>query len=168
MEKTKKICYLAVLTAMYVVFSAFIKVNLIGNIMLDLGYIVFGFSICMFGMAGAAVGVLGCALESILFSAYGFSISWATANAIIGIGCGIMFQKTEKTILRVLYIIIFAALGLLVAKTVIECNLYGIPYAVKIPKNAVAFAADSVVMAAGVKLYESFDTKTHRKGKPEN
>lgn len=154
MSKTKKLCYLAVLTALYVVLSAFVKINLIGNIQIDLGYIAFAVALCEFGIWGAVVGVVGCMLESILFSAYGFSISWAVANLIIGVGCGIVFWKTEKIWLRVLAVALFAAFGLLGAKTLIECSLYSIPLLVKIPKNAVAFGVDAVTMIVGLLFYK--------------
>lgn len=156
----KTLVTLSVLTALYVVLSAMLKVSLgIGNIALDLGYIVFTVALCMFGIRGAVVGVLGCALESILFTAYGFSISWAVANAIIGIGCGVVFTLSDKWFIRALSIIFFCALGLLGAKTAIECALYSIPVAVKIPKNAVAFAADAAVMLIGLGLAPRFQKK---------
>lgn len=158
-----RICTLGILTALYVVLSAFLKINLIGNIQLDIGYLVFAVALCVFGPWGAVVGVVGCALESILFSAYGFSISWAVANAVIGIGCGFAFLKTEKIGWRILSIILFSAIGLLGCKTVIECSLYSIPYLVKIPKNAVAFAVDAVVMIAGLILADRIG-KVRRKG----
>lgn len=163
MNKTKKLCYLAVLTALYVVLSAFLKINLIGNIQIDLGYIAFAVALCEFGVWGAVVGVIGCMLESILFSAYGFSVSWAVANLIIGIGCGVVFWKTEKIWWRALSIVLFAALGLLVAKTVIECSLYSIPLLVKIPKNAVAFVVDAVVMVFGLLLHKRLRNKPANK-----
>ena len=120
---TKKICYIGMLTALYVVFSAFFKVNLIGNIMLDFGYIVFAIALCQFGPLGAVVGIAGCALESVLFSAYGFSFSWTVANTIIGVGCGICFVRVKRNVFRILIMAAFSALGLLFAKTIIECNL---------------------------------------------
>ena len=153
MKNIKTICYLAMLTALYVVLSAFLKLYVgVGNIQLDLGYIVFTVALCMFGIKAAIVGVIGCTLESILFTAYGFSISWAVANMIIGIGCGIVFGKTNKLILRILAILIFTFIGMAGAKTAIECYLYSIPFAVKIPKNLTAFALDSAVMIAGLFL----------------
>lgn len=154
MSKTKKMCYLSMLTALYVVLSAFLKVNLIGNIQIDIGYIAFAVALCEFGIAGTVVGVVGCALESILFSAYGFSISWVAANLIIGIGCGIAFSKYDRMIARVLSVVIFVAIGMIGAKTLIECSLYTIPFVVKIPKNAVAFAVDSAVMIFGISFYK--------------
>ena len=153
MSRTKKICYLSMLTALYVVLSAFVKINLIGNIQIDLGYIAFAVSLCMFGVYGTVVGVIGCALESVLFSAYGFSISWAVANAIIGIGCGLLYHKNASIFWKSFITIVFALLGVLAAKTAIECCLYSIPVAVKIPKNTVAFSADSASMIIGLFIY---------------
>ena len=151
---TKKLCSLAVLTALYVVLSAFLKIPFIGNIQLDLGYLVFAVALCEFGVWGAFVGVIGCALESILFSAYGFSISWVLANAVIGAGCGMVLVHTQVPAgWRVLAVVLSAAIGLLGVKTVVECSLYSIPYPVKLPKNAVAFAVDTVVMIGGLLLH---------------
>lgn len=162
MNSKKKLCYLAVLTALYVVLSSFLKFTLIGNIQIDLGYIAFAVALCMFGVQGAIVGVIGCALESILFSAYGFSLSWAVANAIIGIGCGLLYSRSEKFLWRFIITVIFAALGMIVAKTAIECYLYSIPLAVKIPKNAIAFAADATTMIFGLTLYDTIIKKNKR------
>lgn len=159
MKHTKTICILGVLTALYVVLSAFCKVNLIGNIMLDFGYVAFAVALCKFGPIGAVVGVVGCALESILFSAYGFSISWVIANAIIGIGFGYACKYTENTIARIAFMLAASLLGLLIAKTGIECVLYKIPLLIKIPKNAVAWIADSVMMIFGIFLEKRLKIK---------
>ena len=155
-KKTSTIVYLSVLTALYVVLSAFLKIPLgVGNIMLDLGYIAFTVALGYYNEIGTIGGVLGCALESILFSVYGFSISWAVANLIIGLGCGFAFRKSKKIWVRIVAIIIFTALGLLGAKTIIECALYNIPLLVKIPKNAVAFITDCVVMIIGLIVFNN-------------
>lgn len=151
------ITLLGALTALYVVLSAFLKINLIGNIQIDLGYLAFVVGLCMFGPWGAIIGVVGCALESILFSAYGFSISWAVANAIIGIVCGFVFLKTDKIGWRILAIVGACAIAMLGAKTGIECYLYNIPLLVKIPKNAVAFGVDTAVMICGLALYQRIE-----------
>lgn len=155
MTATKKICQIAALTALYVVLSAFLKINIIGNIQIDLGYIAFAVALCEFGVSGAIVGIAGCAIESILFSAYGFSISWVAANAVIGIGCGLWFGLFKRHVIpRIVSVVLFSAIGLLGLKTVIECYLYSIPFAVKIPKNAVAFAVDAAVMIVGIFFHE--------------
>ena len=156
---TKNMTILAMLTALYVVLSAFLKFTLVGNIMVDLGYIVFAYALCLFGPCGTIVGVFGCALESILFSAYGFSISWAVANLFIGLLCGNVFKLTENTWARSLTTVIAVAIAMIAIKTIIECNLYGIPLAVKIPKNAVAFGADAVTMIIGLFFYKATEKK---------
>ena len=151
---TKKLVTLGMLTALYVVLSAFLKFTLVSNIMVDLGYIVFAFALCMFGLPGTVVGVIGCALESILFSAYGFSISWCMANLTIGLICGAVLCKDKYAWVKAFTVVMAVAIAMIGVKTAIECYLYGIPLAVKIPKNAVAFAADAVTMVFGIGFYE--------------
>lgn len=149
-NKVKTICFLGVLTALYVVLSAFLKINIIGNIQIDLGYLAFAVALCQFGPLGTIVGVVGCSLESILFSAYGFSISWAIANLIIGLACGFAFIKVKKTWLMIIVTVLACTVGVLCVKTGIECILYSIPLVVKIPKNAVACGIDFIVMIVGL------------------
>lgn len=158
-NKTKTIATLGIFTALYVVLSAFLKFTLFGNIMVDLGYIVFAFSLCMFGIYGTVVGVIGCALESILFTAYGFSISWTAANLVIGLICGFAFKRTRNYWIRLIAIFISVAIGMIVVKTAIECPLYGIPIEVKIPKNVVAFIADTIAMIVGLGIYKIFELR---------
>ena len=150
--KTRQIAGIAILTALYCVLSAMMKIPFIGAISLDLGYIALTLGCALFGPWAAFIGAVGCGLESILFSPYGFSISWFVANLIIGLGCGITFKKTQNVWIRIAAIIGFVAIGMLGAKTGIECYLYHIPFAVKIVKNLVAFGVDAGVMIAGLGL----------------
>lgn len=170
MNTPKKICYIAMLTALYVVMSAFLKFYIgVGHIQVDLGYIAFSVALCMFGVYGAVVGVVGCAIESMLFTAYGFSISWVVANAIIGVGCGLLFSKIKPFWGKAMVTVFFCAVGLLLAKTAIECYLYSIPLAVKLPKSVAAFVVDAVVMVLGVVFYNilSANISKQRKGREE-
>ena len=148
--KTKQITGIAILTALYCVLSAMMKIPFIGAISLDLGYIALTLGCAIFGPRAAFIGAVGCGLESILFSPYGFSISWFVANLIIGLGCGITFKKTQSVWIRIAAIIGFVAIGMLGAKTGIECYLYHIPFAIKIVKNAVAFGIDTITMLIGL------------------
>jgi len=152
---TKNIAILGMLTALYVVLSAFLKFTLVGNIMVDLGYIAFTFALCMFGPAGIIVGVLGCTLESILFSAYGFSISWCLANLTIGLICAWLLKNDMNIYAKCLIVVVAVAVGMLGVKTAVECLLYNIPLVVKLPKNAVAFAVDAVTMMIGLFFYQA-------------
>ena len=147
---TNKITGIAILTALYIVLSAMMKIPFIGAISLDLGYIALAIGCQKHGMWGAFIGAVGCGIESILFSPYGFSIGWFVANFIIGIGCGYVFTHYKEDWKRVLAIVVFVAIGMLGAKTLIECKLYGIPFEVKIVKSLVAFTVDSITMIIGL------------------
>ena len=151
---TNKITGIGILTALYCVLSAMMKIPFIGAISLDLGYIVLAIGCAVFGVWGVFIGAVGCGIESILFSPYGFSISWFMANLFIGLGCGYVFKRTENIWKRIIAILIFVGIGMLGIKTGIECYLYHIPFAVKIVKNAVAFGVDSLVMIIGLFVYE--------------
>ena len=148
--KTRQMTGIAILTALYCALSAMMKIPFIGAISLDLGYIALTLGCALFGPWAAFIGAVGCGLESILFSPYGFSISWFVANLIIGLGCGRIFQKTDDNWMRIVAIIVFVAIGMLGAKTGIEYYLYHIPFAVKIIKNLVAFGVDALVMIIGL------------------
>ena len=150
--KTKQIAGISILTALYCVLSAMMKIPFIGAISLDLGYIVLTIGCTLFGPWAAFIGAVGCGLESMIFSPYGFSIGWFMANLIIGLGCGIVFKKTENTLIRIIAIIGFVAIGMLGIKTGIECYLYHIPFAVKIVKSAVAFGVDTITMLIGLSI----------------
>ena len=147
------------LTALYVVLSAFLKVTFIGNIQLDLGYIAYAVALYMFGWAGIVVGVIGCSLESILFSAYGFSVSWAAANLVIGVLFVIIgLSDTEvmrPRIVEALAIIGCAGISMVLVKTPIECWLYGIPFKIKVAKNLVAAVADGITMILGAGIWHA-------------
>jgi len=150
MMTTKDLTGVAILTALYCVLSAMMRIPIIGAISLDLGYIALAIGCDKFRMWGAFIGAVGCSIESMLFSPYGFSISWFVANLIIGFGCGYVFEETPVMWKRIVAIIVFVGIAMLAVKTAIECNLYGIPFEVKIIKNAAAFTVDSVVMIAGL------------------
>ena len=149
---TNKITGIALFTALYCVLSAMMKIPFIGAISLDLGYIALAIGCAVWGPWGAFIGAIGCGIESILFSLYGFSISWFIANLIVGLGCGYIFSKTQVSWKRIIAVIVFMAIAMLGVKTFIECNLYGIPFEVKIVKNAVAFGIDSLTMIIGIFL----------------
>lgn len=152
---TKRIATIGVLAALYVVLSATIKLPIIGHIVLDLGYIVLTVTAVCFGAIPAAVvGAVGCAIESMIFTALGFSISWVVMNIIVGLIVGCVATRPDaekKKMIVIITIPIALAIGL-VAKTAIECMLYNIPVAAKVPKALVALAVDGVVMIAGLPI----------------
>lgn len=159
MKKLKSVyglVLLAMLIALGIVLSAFLQFRLIGDIKIDLSYIVIVVICYLYGgiVGGISAGLIA-GLESLLLSNYGFSISWTSANVIIGLITGLMIShnhikhKILKHALNIGVMTISCAIGLLLVKTVIECNLYDIPFEVKIVKNAVAFGADLTCMIIG-------------------
>lgn len=70
MNKTKTICTLGILSALFVALSATMKIPLIGHINTELGYIAFGAALVMFGYLGISVGVIGCIASSLIFSGF--------------------------------------------------------------------------------------------------
>lgn len=160
MSKTKQISYLGILSALYVVCALSLKIPMgVGNIALDLGYIVLTVTCLLFGWKACIVGGVGAFLESLLFSAYGISYGWIAMNIIIGVFCGIVFtlikKGTDKKLFRYLGCGSATIIGVLLgvtAKTIIECKLYSIPYAAKIPKSFIAFIIDTAVMLVGLPL----------------
>lgn len=151
---TNKLTAVAILTALYCVLSSMMKIPIIGAISLDLGYVALAIACLAFGTWGAFVGAVGCGTESILFSPYGFSIGWFVANLIIGLGCGFVFTRTKNNWARIASVVFFVGIAMLGAKTLIECNLYGIPFEVKIVKSFAAFVVDSITMVIGLYIGE--------------
>lgn len=148
-KRTQYICLMAMGIALYVACSFMMKIPLIGHIGLDLGYIVLAIFCYMFGgIEGAIIGACGCTIVSLLMSGW-FPAGWCLGNAIIGIMCGTLYK--ENAIVRNIIITVLAVvIGILGIKTVIECWLFNIPFAVKIPKNLIATIVDSITMCIGV------------------
>ena len=155
MSKTKKICHLALGIALYVVLSATVKIPLVGHIQTDLGYVAFGAYLVIFGWQATIVGVIGCVIESLIFSGW-FPIGWAAGQAFIGLMCGLWYRYSDrkpnpyKTVTRVAATMLAVFLGVGLIKTAIECGLYSIPFEIKFAKNSVAAVADAIPMVLGV------------------
>ena len=151
MKTTKKIALIGILTALYVVLGFTIKIPLISHIQTDLGYVAFGVACFAVGPLAFIAGVLGCLFESLLISGW-VPVGWMAGQILIGLICGVSYKKIKNTWINVGLTILAVFLGIGVAKTIIECNLYSIPFAIKFPKNLIAFVADTVPMVAGYLL----------------
>lgn len=153
----KKIALIGILTALYVVMSLTLKIPIgIGDIQIDMGYVALTVACFTVGPWAAFVGGVGAAIESILFSAYGISYGWIAMNIAIGLILGLIFkisprltEQYEDRGINILLIILAVLIGVTI-KTIIECSLYSIPLAVKLPKSLVAFLIDTVVMVIGL------------------
>ena len=158
-KNIKSICVTAMGIALYVALSMTAKIPIVGHISLDLGYIVLAVYCYIYGpIAGAIVGAAGCTLVSLLASGW-FPLGWLLGNLYIGYFTGRFYipdlvaddfshRKTLEHNLILTVVAVFV--GIFCIKSVVEHLMYGIPYAVKLPKNAVAFLIDAIVMCIGV------------------
>ena len=151
MKKNQKIAFLSLGIALYVVLSAFVIIPIVNRIKLDLGYIVFGIYLNTFGIAGTAVGVLGCIIGELLKGG-SLRIAWPIGQAFIGIFLGLLLPKTKNTWLKVLYCIIAVFIGIAVIKTIIEVAMYQFPFNLKFASNFAAFIIDAIALITGVLL----------------
>ena len=149
MNRTKKITYLGMGIALYVVLSMTVKVPLINQIKTDFGYLAFGAFLNLFGMAGTVVGVLGCIIAN-SFVGSAFPPGWVAGQLFIGLFCGYLLKKTEKIWMKALVCIAGVFIGIAVIKTIIEVALFAIPFKIKVLRNLVAFVADVIPMIIGV------------------
>ena len=149
MNRTKKITYLGMGIALYVVLSMTVKIPLINQIKTDFGYLAFGAFLNLFGMEGTLVGVLGCIIAN-SFVGSAFPPGWVAGQLFIGLFCGYLLKKTDKLWLKALICVAGVFIGIAVIKTVIEVALFAIPFNIKIIRNLVAFVADSIPMVLGV------------------
>lgn len=156
MKNVKMICLMAMGIALYVVLGMSVKIPLIGHIQTDLGYVAFGAFLSLYGVPAVAVGVIGCLFESLIVSGW-VPVGWMLGQAFIAIALGTFLKKSNGLNRKNLFICIFLTvfsmfIGIGVIKTIVECNLYGIPFEVKFIKNLIATVADIVPMIAGILL----------------
>lgn len=153
-KTTRYICTVSLGIALYVVLSSFIKIPIIGHIGLDLGYIALAVYAYHFGCIPAMiVGSFGCTIVSVLFYGW-FPPGWLVGNLFVGAVCGGLYQHGTCGYDKIFrnYVITVAAvfIGIAVIKTLIECVMFGIPMAVKFPKNIVAASIDAITMWVGL------------------
>lgn len=163
--KTKDICTLGLGIALYVVLSATVKIPLIGHIHTDLGYVVFGVYLMLFGMPAVVVGAIGCVFESIIFSGW-FPIGWFVGQIVIGIICGASFKRAQvikdnklRIVACIAVSVVALFVGVFLIKTIVECFLYQIPLGIKAVRNGIAFIADMPPMIIGVILGDRFRSR---------
>lgn len=156
MTKVKTVCYSALAAALYFVASCSLRIPMFGHITVDCGYII----LMMFCVLSPKIGItpsivcgaIGCALESTLMSPLGFSVGCFIMNLIISVGVAWMCEKSNNNVWVVTIAIFYCVFIGVMAKAGIECVLYSIPIAVKIPKSLIAFAIDSFMMIIGYAL----------------
>ena len=153
-KKVKQVALIAMLIALYFVLSALLKIPVIGHITLDLGYIALMVAAVQLGAVPAMiVGGMGAFLESTLMSQRGVSPGWIVMNVIAGGLIGWILHKAadeggKKLTVTALITVPPAMLLGAAAKMFIDCAMYDLPLALKLPTTAVAWIMDSAVMLA--------------------
>lgn len=151
MSRNKKITYLGLGIALYVVLSYTVKIPLINRIRTDPGYLAFGLFLCLFGTPATLVGVLGCIISNLLYSGT-FPLGWALGQTFIGLTCGYVFRKTDKMWVKLVFGALSVFIGIACIKTVSESLLFNLPLAVRWVRGIVAAVADAVPFLAGILL----------------
>ena len=154
MKKTNRVAVTAIFIAMYFVLSALLKIPVGGHITLDMGYIALTVAAVYLGAVPAMlVGGIGVFLESAVMSQRGVSPGWILMNLIVGFFCGWVLHKAidgekKKFWISACTVIPLSMLAGVTVKTLIDCAIYDLPLAAKIPTGLIALAADSAVMLA--------------------
>ena len=172
--KTKRICVLAVGTALFVVLSLCLQVPVFENYYLCLGYVVMAVYCYSFGpLDGVIVGCLGVVLYCVVISGLRGMPGWALGNIVIGMILGAVFGARRflrsvpvRTVVFIAAVIVSSALGILVVKSLTECVLYGQPFVVRVGKNMSAFIADAAMFIISLPICAVLD-KPARKMFPE-
>lgn len=152
MNKTRQIAYISIFIALYFVLSSLLKIPVAGHITLDLGYIALMVgSVCFGKVPAMLIGALGAFLESALMSQRGVSPGWILMNAIVGFLCGAVLHKTvlsgkKKFLISAVVIVPVSMLLGVSVKTLVDCLMYDLALAAKIPSAVAALVADSAVM----------------------
>lgn len=156
---SKKICITALGIALYVCVSMILKIPMIAHISLDLGYIILAVYCYHFGaFSGAVVGGGGAVLVSLLASGW-FPPGWLIGNILIGIICGLSYER-DKTIKNMVISILMVIIGIFGMKTVVECVMYDISFEIKMVSNGIAALTDAIVMCIGVLIAQKLPVKS--------
>lgn len=153
-KRIKEAAVIAMLIALYFVLSAMLKIPVAGHITLDLGYIALMVAAVRLGAVPAMiVGGAGAFLESALMSQRGVSPGWMVMNVIAGGIIGWVVYKAadegrKKLVISALIVVPLATLLGAAAKMFIDCAMYSLPVALKIPTTLAAWLSDSLVMLA--------------------
>ena len=168
-RSTKKICFIAMGIALFVVLSLCLQVPVFENYYLCLGYVVLTVFCYYWGpVSGMAVGGIGVVLYCLLTSGLRGMPGWAIGNLVIGLVVGLTCRMTlgiNNQWLRHLIIgfSIFAsvAIAMLGIKSLVEAVIYAQPITLRIIKNVYAFVADVIVMIISLPICASLKKIIH-------
>ena len=160
-SKTKTITFLAVGIALFVALSMCLRVPVLENYYLCLGYIVMTVYIwCFRWYEGAVIGFFGVILYCIIggLGVRGMP-GWAVGNIAIGLLLGIALKSIKKIRNEALQMALTAVaavaatfVGIQLIKSFIDTFITGQPFAVRFAKNMTSFIADAFVIVASIPI----------------
>lgn len=172
MEKaTRKLCLLAMGTALFVVLSLCLQVPVFENYYLCLGYVPMMVFCYYFGpAAGMTVGCGGVILYCLLINGLRGMPGWAAGNLLIGLVVGLtcritaqMKNRGARHLLLAASVVVAVAVGILGVKSAVEMLLYAQPIWLRMGKNLYAFAADVVVLLVSLPICASLEKVIYSK-----
>lgn len=150
----KKISFMAMGIALFVVLSLCIQAPIFENYYLCLGYVVMAVYCYSFGvLGGVTTGFFGVILYCLITNGLRGMPGWALGNIVIGIVVGTTCLAT-KNMKNVLFrhivigmsMVVSTAIAMLGVKSLVECALYAQPFWLRTANNIYAFVADSFVL----------------------
>ena len=159
-KTTKFICINGMGIALFVALSMCLRVPVFENYYLCLGYIVMTVYCYKFGVtSGLITGVFGTILYCLLINGLRGMPGWVIGNIVIAIELGLIFKLTKRlkkplleTVIATIITVEAVAVGILFAKSLVECILYSQPFLIRISNNIYAFVADIVVIVASLPI----------------
>ncbi|MBP0969217.1 MAG: ECF transporter S component [Oscillospiraceae bacterium] len=159
MSNTKRLTYMGLGVALYVVLSFTVKIPILAHIRTEPGYIAFGLFLCLFGYPATSVGVLGCIIANLLYSGT-FPIGWALGQLFIGLTCSWAFPRLKNMAAKMAVGFLSVMIGIALIKSLSESILFNLPLGVKLVRGAVAALADTVPFLAGILLSSQIKLQT--------
>ena len=158
--KTKDICITGLGIALFVVLSMCLRVPIFENYYVCLGYVVM--TVYLYGVgifSGTLVGCVGTLIYCFLINGLRGMPGWILGNLVIGLCLGCVMKRVSKHSNSALTFIVLGvtalvatAVGILGAKSLVECVLYSQPVLVRVATNMYAFVADVVTIIASLPL----------------
>ena len=160
MSKTRKIAFIGVGIALYVVLSMILNFPIVAHVRFDAGYVCYAVYLCLFGWWGIPVGVVGCFIKGYVSDGW-IPFTWMVGQLIVGVSCAVVFSKTKgskhKSMFRVAAIIISVLIGIGIVSSLMSAIMFHQPIMLKIGRGIITAVADIIPMIVGLFIAQRFE-----------